>query len=78
MPQTIIVYQSKTPVLIYTSPSDELLVVVLPDESKGSIKSAISKILNIPKKFISVKGNNAYSDEYSRQMDFTIGHIKNT
>lgn len=74
----ITIYQAKTPVLVYYNPLGELLVVILSNTSKGSIKTAISKILKIPKKYISIKGNNAVSDEYNRQMDFEIGFIKNS
>lgn len=77
MSKPITIYQAKIPVLTYINAQDELIVYILPDTSKGSLKSAASKILNIPKKHITVKDNIARSEEYLRQLEFKLGYINN-
>lgn len=72
----IILYIRKQPVLIYVNPEGETIVRELADHSKGSIKKCISLILNIPKKYIALrKNNNAWSDEYCRQLDYNLGFL---
>ena len=71
------IYQANTPVLTHINAQGELIVYILPNTSKGSIKAVISKILNVPKKAITIKDNNARAEDYERQLDFNIGILKN-
>ena len=77
MPKSITLYLRKQPVLTYFNQLGELVVVIIDDCSTKTLKVVTSKIMNIPKRFISIKGTVAISDEYSRQLEFNLGHIDN-
>ena len=76
MSLTLTIYQANQTVLTYINAQDELICYKLKDNSKPSIKLAISLILKVPKKSIKLNGNNAISIEYERQMSFTLGILK--
>jgi hypothetical protein len=77
MSESITIFVAKQPVLIYENALGELIVIVIPDNSKTSLRNAISELTDIPKKFIKIKGNTAIVSEYERQFTFKLGYIKN-
>lgn len=75
--QPIVLYSRIITIFTYYNQYDQLISIELADNSKDTIKTTISNILNIPKKYIAIKKNTAISDEYSRQLEFKLIYREN-